>query len=202
MDRAEKLRLYEKLIATNKRAQRKGATMPYTSANGNMFSFLPKTGRVALRLPAAEREAFLKKYRTKLSVQYGAVMKEYVEVPDSLLKKTSEIAKFFALSVTCAHGLQSKPTTRKKKATKGASGKRGGKKKLAKKSAKKTPSRKAAAGSRRKATKGGAPKKRTAKVATAKKAARKKPSRKKATRKKPARKKATRKKPARKKARS
>ena len=37
--------------------------MPYTSLNGHMFSVLHKDGSVALRLPAAEREAFLKKYR-------------------------------------------------------------------------------------------------------------------------------------------
>ncbi len=177
MDRAEKLRLYEKLIATNKRAERKGATMPYTSANGNMFSFLPKTGRVALRLPTAEREAFLKKYRTKLSVQYGAVMKEYVEVPDSLLKKTSELAKFFALSVSYAHELKSKSTTRKKKATKAAGGKRGAEKKPAKKTAANRPKRKAAAGPRRKATKAGASKRGSAK-AVAKKRTRKKTTRK------------------------
>jgi hypothetical protein len=120
MDRAERLRLYEKLIATNEQVERKGATMPYTSANGNMFSFLPKTGRVALRLPAGERETFLKKYRTKLSVQYGAVMEEYVEVPDNLLAKTAVLAKLFALSVAYAHGLKAKPTARKKTATKKA----------------------------------------------------------------------------------
>jgi hypothetical protein len=35
--------------------------MPYTSLNGHMFSFLTETGTMALRLPAGEREAFLKK---------------------------------------------------------------------------------------------------------------------------------------------
>jgi hypothetical protein len=71
-------------------------------------------------LPAGEREAFLKKYRTKLSVQYGVVMKEYVEVPDSLLKKTAELAKVFAVSVAYVNGLKAKPTTRKKPTTKQA----------------------------------------------------------------------------------
>ena len=45
--------------------------MPYTSLNGHMFSVLHKDGSVALRLPAAEREAFLKKYKTTLSSQDG-----------------------------------------------------------------------------------------------------------------------------------
>ena len=43
--------------------------MPYTSLNAHMFSVLHKDGSVALRLPAAEREAFLKKYKTTLSSQ-------------------------------------------------------------------------------------------------------------------------------------
>src|SRR5688572_31166932 len=92
------LNLYERLIATNPEVERKGATMPYTSVNGHMFSFLTPTGRLALRLPEGEREAFLKKYQTTLCEQHGTVMKEYVEVPDALLAKTQELGKFFASS--------------------------------------------------------------------------------------------------------
>ena len=88
---AGKLALYDMLIATNPRVERKGAASAYTSMNGHMFSFLTKTGTLAFRLPADERRAFLKKYRTKLCVQYGTVMKEYVEVPASLLKNTREL---------------------------------------------------------------------------------------------------------------
>ncbi len=60
---AGRLELYEKLVATQPSVERKGAAMPYTSLNGHMFSFLTETGRLALRLPAEERRAFLKKYR-------------------------------------------------------------------------------------------------------------------------------------------
>jgi hypothetical protein len=34
----EKLKLYEKLAGSNPDIERKGATVPYTSLNGNMFS--------------------------------------------------------------------------------------------------------------------------------------------------------------------
>jgi TfoX/Sxy family transcriptional regulator of competence genes len=115
---ADKLELYEKLVATNPSVERKGATMPYTSLNGHMFSLLTKTGKLALRLPTEERDAFLKKYKTKLCEQYGVVQKEYVEVPDSLLKKTRELKKFFDLSYAYVASLKPKPTTRKKKAAK------------------------------------------------------------------------------------
>src|SRR5262249_48352487 len=61
---AEKVALYEKLVATNPKVERKGATMPYTSLNGHMFSYLSKEGKMALRLADADREAFLQKYKT------------------------------------------------------------------------------------------------------------------------------------------
>ena len=109
---ADKLELYEKLVATNPSVERKGATMPYTSLNGHMFSFLTKTGTLALRLPTEERDAFLKKYKTRLCEQYGSVLEEYVEVPASLLKNTQELKKFFDLSYAYVSSLKPKPTKR------------------------------------------------------------------------------------------
>ena len=111
---ADRVELYERLVATNPDVTRKGAMMPYTSVNGNMFSLLTKEGRLALRLPVGEREAFLKKYKTKLSEQYGVVLKEYVEVPDSLLEKTQELRKFFDASYAYVSSLRPKATTKKK----------------------------------------------------------------------------------------
>ena len=110
---AVKLEWYEKLVATNPSVERKGDTMPYTSLHGHMFSVLTKEGRLALRLPTPEREAFLKKYKAKLVEQYGVVMKEYVEVPDALLKKTQELQKFFDLSYTYVSSLKPKATRKK-----------------------------------------------------------------------------------------
>lgn len=108
------LTLYEKLAATNPNVERKGAAMPYTSVNGHMFSFLTKEGRLALRLPEEEREAFLKKYKTKLCEQHGTVLKEYVEVPEALLAKTAELKKFFDASYAYAASLKPKPAAKKK----------------------------------------------------------------------------------------
>jgi hypothetical protein len=107
---ADKLELYEKLVATNPKVERKGATVPYTSLNGHMFSYLSKEGKLALRLPAGEREAFLKKYKAKLCQAYGIVQPEYVEVPDSLLASTRELKKFFDLSYAYVASLKPKPT--------------------------------------------------------------------------------------------
>lgn len=40
-------------------------------------------------------------------------MKEYVEVPDALLKKTKEVQKYLELSYEYAKSLKSKPTKKK-----------------------------------------------------------------------------------------
>jgi len=110
----DKVALYDKLVATNPSVDRKGAANPYTSVNGNMFSQLLPSGRLSLRLPAAERETFLNKYKTKLVEQYGIVMKEYVEVPDALLAKTAEIKKYFDISYEYALSLKPKPAKKAK----------------------------------------------------------------------------------------
>jgi TfoX/Sxy family transcriptional regulator of competence genes len=109
-----KLALYEKLVATNPKVERKGATVPYTSLNGHMFSYLSKDGKLALRLPGPERDAFLKKYKAKLCEAYGRVQPEYVEVPDSLLASTQELKKVFDCSYQYVSTLKAKPAAKKK----------------------------------------------------------------------------------------
>lgn len=110
----DKLALYDQLIATLPEVERRGAANPYTSLNGNMFSLLlGPAGTMALRLPQDEREKFLKKHKTKLYEAYGAVMKEYVTVPDALLKDTKTLPKYLAISYEYVRTL--KPKTTKKK---------------------------------------------------------------------------------------
>jgi hypothetical protein len=110
----EKVALYDKLIATNPKIERRGANNPYTALNGNMFTLLnPPNGDLAIRLPEAEREKFMKKYKTKIFVAYGAVMKEYVAVPDALLKKTGELAKYLDMSYEYARTLKPKGSKKK-----------------------------------------------------------------------------------------
>jgi TfoX/Sxy family transcriptional regulator of competence genes len=111
---AERVALYELALAVLPEVERKGAENPYTSLNGNMFSLLlSPDGRLALRLPKEEREKFLKKYNTTLFKAYGAVMQEYVAVPDAMLSKTKELQKYFALSYAYAKTLKPKPTKKK-----------------------------------------------------------------------------------------
>ena len=112
--RARNLALYEKLVATNPEIELKGDTMPYTSVNGHMFSLFTKEDQVTLRLPPEELDAFISKYKTKNSFQYGMIMKEYAVVPDALLEKTYELQKYFDISYSWVKSLKPKPTTKKK----------------------------------------------------------------------------------------
>jgi TfoX/Sxy family transcriptional regulator of competence genes len=108
-----KVDLYDKLIATHPEIERKGAANPYTSLNGNMFTLLQDSRSLAIRLPEDKREEFLKKYKTTLFKAYGVVMKEYVAVPDELLKNTKELQKYLELSYEYVKTLKPKPTKRK-----------------------------------------------------------------------------------------
>lgn len=109
----DKLELYDKLIETIPDIKRKGVTNPYTSLNGHMFTHLDKTGTMGIRLSKEDREEFLKKYDTRPYEQYGAVMREYVTVPDSLLKKTEELKKYLEISYAYIKTLKPKATKRK-----------------------------------------------------------------------------------------
>jgi TfoX/Sxy family transcriptional regulator of competence genes len=109
----DKVALYDKLIATMPTLERKGAANPYTALNGNMFTLLHSSEKLAIRLPQAEREKFIKKYKTSLFEAYGAVMKEYVAVPDALLANTKELQKYLAQSYEYAKTLKPKATSKK-----------------------------------------------------------------------------------------
>jgi TfoX/Sxy family transcriptional regulator of competence genes len=110
---SDRIALYDKLIATNPKIQRKGDANPYTSFNGNMFTLLHQS-KLAIRLPVDERERFLQKYQTSLFEAYGTVMKEYVAVPDNLLENTKELKRYLDLSYEYAETLKPKATKKKR----------------------------------------------------------------------------------------
>ena len=107
---ADTVALYDKLIRTHPEIERKGAANPYTSLNGHMFTLLHQSRTLAIRLPESKREEFLKKHKTKLFEAYGAVMKEYVTVPEPLLKNTKELQKYLEFSYEYVKTLKPKPS--------------------------------------------------------------------------------------------
>jgi hypothetical protein len=112
---AERVEAYDRLVAAVPEVDRKGASMPYTSVNGNMFSYLDPAGSLALRLSGPDRATFIGRFSTQLHEAYGIVQKEYVTVPDGLLLDTEKLLPWFRSSLEYALSLKPKPTTRPKK---------------------------------------------------------------------------------------
>jgi hypothetical protein len=106
----EKIELYKKLILTMPNVELKGATMPYTSHNGHMFSFLDKDGKLGLRLAEKERETFMTQFKTSLCKAHGTVLKEYVEVPEKIFNDTKTLKAYFKKSFEYVDSLKPKPT--------------------------------------------------------------------------------------------
>jgi hypothetical protein len=108
----DRVEAYDRLVAAVPEVERKGASLPYTSLNGNMFSYLDGAGSMALRLSAEDRAAFIERHSTRLHVAHGVVQKEYVTVPDELLDDPEQLRPWFLASLGYARGLKPKPTRR------------------------------------------------------------------------------------------
>ncbi len=87
----DNLKLYDVLVSMTDKFERKGKTVPYTSANGYMFSFINKDAEFGIRLSKEAGKAFKEKYDSGEFRSHGAVMKDYVLVPEHLLTKPAEL---------------------------------------------------------------------------------------------------------------
>ncbi len=110
----EATELYDQLIEANPNIERKGKTMPYTSLNGHMFSFLSKEGVMGLKLSKNDREDFIQYFNAGLMEQHGRIMKEFVSVPDVLLNDHDQLSEYLQKSFNYVSELKPKPTKKKK----------------------------------------------------------------------------------------
>ncbi len=85
------LKIYDAIVEANPNFDRKGKTMPYTSANGYMFSLINKDDELGIRLSKSDTIAFDKAYGTNPFKSHGATMREYVLIPDALLKDSKTL---------------------------------------------------------------------------------------------------------------
>lgn len=90
----ERLAIYDRLVSQNPSFERKGKTMPYTSANGYMFSMLNKSAELGIRLPKEVAKEFKQQHNTGEFISHGAVIKDYVLVPDDLLNDLDLLGKY------------------------------------------------------------------------------------------------------------
>lgn len=94
MDYEKKRQLYKQLVAKCSRFELKGKTMPYTSANGHMFSQLNKNGDFGVRFSKEIQEKYMRNLKTTNYRSYGAVMKGYVLVPEIMWNNLDTMADY------------------------------------------------------------------------------------------------------------
>ena len=104
----QKLELYDKLVANCPRFDRKGKTMPYTSANGYMFSLLNKDGQLGIRFSKRVQEKYIEEFDTTIFNSYGAVMKGYLLIPDHMLEDLDKLAEYLNEAFDYVMGLEPK----------------------------------------------------------------------------------------------
>jgi len=104
----ERLKIYDELVAKCPRFIRKGKTMPYTSANGYMFSLLNKAGELGIRFSKDIQAKYMKELDTTLYKSYGAIMKGYILIPDEMLHDLDQLANFLNESYDYVMTLETK----------------------------------------------------------------------------------------------
>ncbi|MEM9328410.1 MAG: hypothetical protein AAGA85_22270 [Bacteroidota bacterium] len=90
----EKLALYKTAVSKCKAFDLKGKTMPYTSANGHMFSQLNKKGELGIRFSQQVQERYMVEWSSGHFLSYGAKMRGYVLVPERFWDDLDAMATF------------------------------------------------------------------------------------------------------------
>lgn len=67
--------------------------MPYTSANGHMFSQLNKDAELGIRFSEEVKERYISELGTGPFKSYGATMRGYVRIPDEMFEQPERIAE-------------------------------------------------------------------------------------------------------------
>lgn len=104
----EKLKVYDALVAKCNRFERKGKTMPYTSANGYMFSLFNKAGEIGIRFSEAVKKKYIEEFNSSIYKSYNAVMKGYVLIPEEMLNDLDNVAKYLDESYDYVMSLEPK----------------------------------------------------------------------------------------------
>jgi len=91
MNREKMLELYNKSIEACPRFERKGKTMPYTSANGHMFSQLNKDNQIGIRFSKEVQEKYFVEFNTSHFISYGANLKGYILIPKDILENMDKL---------------------------------------------------------------------------------------------------------------
>lgn len=104
----EKLKIYDELVAKCERFERKGKTMPYTSANGYMFSLYNKACEIGIRFSKEVQKKYMEEYNTTIYKSYNAVMHGYILITEEMLKDLNNVAKLLDESYDYVMSLEPK----------------------------------------------------------------------------------------------
>ena len=80
----EKLAFFDSIVDACPDFERKAKSLIYTSANGYMFSQLNKAGEIGIRLSKESQQAFTDAHNSGPYKSYGAVLKDYVIIPEAI----------------------------------------------------------------------------------------------------------------------
>ncbi|WP_299335493.1 hypothetical protein [uncultured Psychroserpens sp.] len=91
----DQLKFYDSIVEQCPDFERKGKKMIYTSANGYMFTLLNKDAEIGIRLSKDAQKEFKEKYNATEYRSYGAVMRDYVKVPEALYSNKQLLVDYF-----------------------------------------------------------------------------------------------------------
>lgn len=104
----KRVALYDDLLSHTPEIERKGKTVPYTSDNGYMFSIVNKEGEIGIRLPKDFRQAHVDDLGDQIFKSHGAVMRDYVLLPESILENPEKFAFYIRESHKYVNSLEPK----------------------------------------------------------------------------------------------
>ena len=107
-DWKERLALYDDLVSRCPRFERKGKAMPFTSANGYMFSLLNKAGQIGIRFSKETQKKYMEEWNSTLYKSYNSIMHGYVLIPESMLEDLDNVAKYLDESYDYVMSLEAK----------------------------------------------------------------------------------------------
>lgn len=90
----KKLALYDEAVGKCPRFSRKGKTMPYTSANGHMFSLLNKAGELGIRFPKDIQQQYIEDLDTTTFMSHGSIVRGYVLLPEHICSDIDQLVKY------------------------------------------------------------------------------------------------------------
>lgn len=102
------LQKYDAIVALCPEIQRKGKSVPYTSANGHMYSLLNKEGELGFRFDKATQERYISEWKSDYLYSHGAQMKGYVKIPEAMLDQPEALVPYLRESLAYVESLDPK----------------------------------------------------------------------------------------------